>query len=723
MASLSDLTDGEKEALLTEIRDRWDYASEQWREIKEDGSKDMLCVAGRVWEAMDPKGLQQRKSTGRPFLSLDEIGQYVNQTVNDVRANPRAMKFSPTGNGANDKTAEFYGNKAREIEYRSHAQMVYTTAFENAVQRGYGFCRVTTKFAGPRTFNQDIWLEPIVNPDLVTPDPDGLKPDGSDMKYCFVHELWWVKDFQARFPNATTRDFGSDMQTSYPSWFKGDKIQIAEYWKVKSRKRTLLLFQGPAEGMPPIEIFKDELPEGFEEQFGVPDNQREVDDQSVCQYLTNGVEILEYTEWPGKYIPIAACYGKVLYLNEGAGTEKKLLSMVRLARDPYMLYCYYRTTQAELVGMTPKTPYMAYEGQLDKTQLLEIAKSLHEPVPVVLAKAQVEGTPVGTVLPLPQRQPYTPEIAALELGAEAARRAIQAAMGGTPLPTSAQRKNEKSGKALEQIEASGQRGNFHFIDHYEDMIRHVGAIVEDLMDKVLDTARDVAVLEKDDAPKTVRINDPANPDAYPTKGDHLVTISTGPAFESEREAASDFADTLANIPAVFAQCADLIIRLKNLGPIGDALAERLTPPEYRQQSKDGKMDPQAMLRENAELKKTLEALQQAAAAMKDALETEQAKQQAGIEKAQIDTKRALLVERMRGATQIAIAKVQAASKLEAEDAKAAADAALAELENTHESIENELQREHEKELADLKANQALMLQEAKPEPKQEGAGA
>ena len=87
------------------------------------------------WEALDPAGKKQRNDADvrRPCLSSDELNQYINQSVNGVRQNPRAVHFAPTGNGANDKGAEFYQNHTREIEYRSHAQMADCTAFSDAV--------------------------------------------------------------------------------------------------------------------------------------------------------------------------------------------------------------------------------------------------------------------------------------------------------------------------------------------------------------------------------------------------------------------------------------------------------------------------------------------------------------------------------------------------------------------------------------------------------------
>jgi hypothetical protein len=95
--------------------------------------------------------------------------------------------------------------------------------------------------------------------------------------------------------------------------------------------------------------------------------------------------------------------------------------------------------------------------------------------------------------------------------AEGARRAIQAAIGASPLPTQAQRHNEKSGVALKQMEDSAQKGSFHFIDHFDAALTRTGQILDELIPHYYDAARDVTVRKPDDQPAVMRINDPRIP--------------------------------------------------------------------------------------------------------------------------------------------------------------------------------------------------------------------
>lgn len=698
------------DALIEEIRDRFTYASNEWAAIRREGSLDMRYIAGDPW---DPKDRKARTDAGRPCLSLDELGQYVNQVINDLRQNKRGIVVSPVGFGANDKTAEFLQGRIRDLEYRSNAQQAYTTMAENAIQRGYGYLRIRSKYTlDDAGFDQEPVIEPILNPDLVTPDPDFLRTDGSDWKYLFYHEWRMDTEFAREFPKADKKTFWALDRVMAPKWYDGKRITLAEYWRrEEDRKRTLYLLKAArSQANPtgePREVYSDALPAtpGSDDIL----KSREVSAYRVRMYLTNGFEILKQEDWPGLSIPFVSCYGKVIYVDRGDGVKRELLSMTRLARDPYMLYCYYRTCEAELVGMTPKFPYFSYVGQLDDINLKLLAKSLHVPVATIQVKPTVPGASPNTVLPPPQRQPYEPPIQALELGAEAARRAIQSAMGTTFLPTQAQRRNEKSGRALDKIEETAQKGSFHFVDHYDEGVTRVGALLVEVIPSYDDRAKDVSIRQPDDTVAMVRINDPntEKPVLLDKTHKHDVTISVGPWKESEREAASDFADTLIGSPIIQLagpqkglKLAAQAIRLKGVGPVGDAMADILDP-------KDPQMDPQQLRAHAAQMAQELEQLKQIAAQQNEDLKTDRIKvaSQERQTQAKIDWEREKLEKEL--AAKIEIARITAAKQGADLDAERQEEERALNLELAHEAVEADRDRIHDIGMAALQHRQAL----------------
>lgn len=700
---------------LKDLRDCFSHDSKQWQPIREQGTTDMYYVAGDPW---DEKARRDREKENRPVLNADELSQYINQIINDVRQNKQAVKFTPTGLGAGDQTAQFYEDKWREIEYRSKAQIAYTTAFENAVQRSYGFCRVNFRYASPKASAMDLWIDTVHNPNLVTPDSEAQRSDLSDMKRCWVREAWDLRDFDKRWKEAQVSMHYPELQASAEQWFKttetgAQKVFVGEYWHIEHSSSQLHLF---ATGGPePLALLDEELdqkPEGAQHL-----ESRTVDVPVVIQQLTNGIEILEETTWPGKYIPIIGCMGKILYVEEEGTQKRRILSAVRLARDPQMLYAYLITCEAEVISATPRFPYFVYEGQLDETELQALSDSVRKPIGVIRVKPTVEGLPAGTVLPLPQRNPYDPPLQQIEIAKEAARRAIQSALGSTPLPTAAQRQNEKSGIALQRIADLGQAGNFHFVDHYLDMITQVGVIGEDLLDKIYDTPRQVPIRKANGTAAQVWINSPEQPGSVSTRGDHVVTVSTGPSFNSEREQSADFADTIITSPVVMQAAGPnapkLIaqaIKLRNIGPVGDQIAEILDPSLSKEQQQQQAGQLQAQLQQ---LQAQVQQLQPLADANQVQLQKAQLQAQADLQKAQLQTQADLQMKQAELASKEKIALIQVSgqlsatqSKIDAEDARTFVDAMESRLGKAldlhmhrlglvHEAVQAQRQQTHE----------------------------
>src|ERR1019366_5535395 len=168
------------EDVLEELRTRYDYDVTEWQDIENEGNKDMQYVSGDPWST-DDKALRKN----RPMIAPEEMGQYFNQVINPLRKQPRGVRFTGNGNGASDKGANFYQNKWREIEYRSHAKIAYLAMAENAIQRSYGWLRLKRDYLSPRAPNQDLWIEAVPDPNMITVDVHELaaRPDGSALTH------------------------------------------------------------------------------------------------------------------------------------------------------------------------------------------------------------------------------------------------------------------------------------------------------------------------------------------------------------------------------------------------------------------------------------------------------------------------------------------------------------------------------------------------------------
>jgi hypothetical protein len=242
---------GSEKELLEEARENLEYAQERWKPDYDEGDVDMCHVAGDPW---DEDERRIREHDKRPIRVFDELGQYVNQAINAIREQKRAIKLIPEGGGADDKSAEYRQGRIRAIEDRSNAAYARITAFENAIQRGMGFYGLTTRFRyddakdlekNPELLTHvEACYRTFPNTKAVIIDPDYREADQSDIGFAYVLDLIRKRNYKEKFPQATTVDFSEGDIKAAAKWFKGDSVQTAEYWKLKRKMRTALIIGG-----------------------------------------------------------------------------------------------------------------------------------------------------------------------------------------------------------------------------------------------------------------------------------------------------------------------------------------------------------------------------------------------------------------------------------------------------------------------------------------------
>ena len=626
-----------EDKLIREIREDYTYARDFWRENYQEAKTDLQFVGGDPW---DTQTRRQREDNDRPVLSPDELSQYLNATINNLRQSPRSIKVTPAGEDAEDKNAEQRSAIIKGIEYKSNAQSAYTNAFECAINCGFGFFRVTTK-----KISKDGDVEPrikiIENPLSVLMDPNAKEADYSDQKRCFVLDVIRQTDFERRYPKAQKRSFSPQDAGIAAGWLEGQNIMIAEYWRI----------------------------DGYDEDG---------EGGTVTQYVTNGFEILSETDWPGSRIPIVPVLGKKMYIPQGDQMRRMYYSMVRLARPCQKMLAYIASQEAEEYGMAPRAPIMGYTGQFETDEdawdnLNKVPRSRIQVDPVV-------DQATNQLLPMPTRLPFSPNYAAYEAGYERWRRSLQAAMGITPLPTAAQRQNEKSGVALSRIETQQAIGSFHFTDNFDRSLENAGRQINELITEVMDTERQVAVRNPAETHSLMKVVPGGAPDAAmsgdgepsdaqdevfdPQAGAFDVTISTGPSYQSQREEASATADLLlqesANLPIAPPQKASLIslsIKMKNLGPLGDEMAKIIDPQG------DGEPVPPQAQQMIAQLQQQLQQSTQAAQQLAVEKQGKAWETQGKLQQIQAQSQADMALEDKKLQTQIAVAEINTKAQI------------------------------------------------------------
>ena len=415
-------------------------------------------------------------------------------------------------------------------------------------------------------------------------------------------------------------------------------------------------------------FYEDEdVPEGFEPLLADEDDDdseqlgRTVEIRHVFRYDTNGHEILGKPKpWAGKYIPIVPVYGE-----EKVVEGKTILeSAIRHALDPQQLYNFYKTGEAEVVQQTPKNPYVGVLGQF-KTMQLEWSEANKVP------RGYLEYDPVsvaGQLAPPPQRQAYEPATQALTIGAAAANEDIKATTGLFDPSRGVASPNADSGFAIDLLQQQGSTATYHFFDNFMRSMWFGYRILVDLIPRIYDTPRVIRIVRPDDVAEMVQIGrmftgkDGKRLRYDLAQGTYAVVLSVQPSYATRKmRAAAELTQLAKADPQQLPQWADLFVRQLDIGPLGDEIADRLTPPQYAK----NQPDPQQVQQQAAALAQQNQLLQQQVTELSNVLATKSYETQAKNEQNARDNETKLAIaamqeetKRMSQATSMAIAEIE-----------------------------------------------------------------
>ena len=556
-----------------------------------------------------------RKMRGaRPMLTFNKTRQHILQIVNDARQHKAQIKVTPVGGRASYEAAQVYSGFVRRIEYQSKAVDAYSTASYHQVETGIGYCRVVTDYADEESFDLEIYIHRIPDPNTVYMDPDAKSYDKADSNFAFV----FVD--KPRDMSAYKDEVGPAALDHSDGWNDKDHIRECEYFRRTNDNDTLYRLPDGTSGlrsrMP--DVMREAIEEMIAAQGDMDDDDpqkikvRDVSTPVIQWFKIVGDRIVDRKPWPGRYIPIVPWIGEETVI-DGQMDRK---GHTRCLLDSNRMYKYWSSAAVEQVALQTKAPFVgaarAFEGyeqfwnnantenmpwlpfnDVDDSGANKIDRPQREQPPV-MAQAYIEGMNIAREDMMMVSGQYQ-------------------AMVGAP-------SNEISGTAIQQRQRQGDNAVYHYIDNQAKGIRQIGRIVLDLIPKVYDVARVIKIMAEDGSESDVHLV-PNAPEAHqqlgpdgqpitpqqadavtadpnvpnprvifnPNVGRYDVEADVGPSFGTQREeAANAFAQIMAQNPAAFQVVGDFWAQNSDF-PGADELADRLRrglPPQYKADTPD-----------------------------------------------------------------------------------------------------------------------------------------
>lgn len=643
----------------------------------------------------DSKTISNRKLDNRPCLSNNLFPVAINAVVNNYKMNTSGVKVIPADNGADKDTAEILTSAIRSIEAQSNASMIKGHAMTCSVAGNKGFFRVVTKYV-PGSFDQEIWIEPVVNPLSVTYDPDDTSLDGSGWKYCFVEDIITKDEFEARYPNEDVESWSGDDSTT---WVQDDgkKVKICEYFYKEMETKTLCLLETGET------VYEDDLQPDM-----VVQDKRDAEVPVVrwCILGGNAKEPLEKKEYAGTYIPIIPVWGSQVWING----KRELYSAMEYSQDSQKMLNFWVSTEAELLSMESIAPYMLTTVQVAGLEE-EWADANHVHAPYRRYNPDPNAPP-------PQRQGFAAPPSGVLQGAENARQAIRDT-SGIQQASLGQQSNETSGRAINARAAQGDKSTFQFIDNMRHADRLLGVVLVDLMPKIYDTPRWIRIMGVDGAEEMKQLNAPVEEkDKNGNKITKVYDISVGrydvipssaPSFMSLREESQErMATVLQGNPQLMQTHGDLIFKTMDI-PYAEEWSERskkMLPPGLSGDDEEGPQIPPEVQGKMEQMQAQMQEMDQALQQQAQELQSKQAEEQ--FKAAELELKaREVGIKEMQAQAQLMQASQRANVNVSAEvphnPETDLTEADKLEIEIAAKQHEKELERQHQIRMAVINA--------------------
>lgn len=581
--------------IINEARRRFDRCSE-WEAIARQRFLEDLRFAngdadnGYQW----PNAIRNSRDTqARPCLTMNLVNQHNKMISNQARKNKSSVKYIGMGNGATQESANVFRDIQKHIENQSQAQVAYTIARDFAISGGIGWWRITTDYVDNDSMDQEIFIRPVNDPLSVYMDPDIELKNGHDAKFAFVFDDMVKEDFDEAYPEYQgkigTQPLG--MGTVSTDWVSKGKIRVCEYFRKvrKDDQAVSIVYNGQRHNVRMrhlTKIVKDADKRKY--ILDLPTTRiRSVKDWVVEWKLIAGTEVIDETEWMGKYIPLIRVIGEETVI-EGVLDRK---GHTRWMKDAQRMYNYFASAAVEYSALQTKAPWVAPVDAIEEHE--EAWNTANTKNPSVLPYNHVDSE--GQPIPAPSRtEPPTASPAYLQ-GMETAKEQVMMTSGQFQNQMGMEG-NERTGRAIKARQEQSDTAVFHFQDNYEDALISTGIQLIDLVPKIYDTKRILHIISDDGVDYDLEI-DPTLREGYlehirhdgevvkrifnPAIGKYDIAATVGPAYGSKREETAEALTLiLTQAPALTGIIGDLLLNSLDFDKAQEAAARlrRMVPP-------------------------------------------------------------------------------------------------------------------------------------------------
>lgn len=560
------------------------------------GRDDMNFLLRDQWSAVERSEFTR---LFKPAMTFNKLYDTTKKIVGEQRKNkPDLIVRSLTGK-ATQEQINLRADLVRTISYQSQNDLVYQTAFKQALMRGFGAFEIVLDYESPRSFNQVARFEIIPDASHTSFDPTAMKPHKGDGNFCSRQYIYSKEEFYATYPWITNAvsyadpRLLNDMQYQNRDTIVVNKYTRKEWFPLKIHflsNGKVVTDDEWLEMQPQIKTMKEVAAQSMvvgkivNEQIPTIKATRMTRDYNIRQYLMTQNQIIKFHDWPSKQLPIVFVDGDSNFIDGKQYTR----SFIHEAKDAQRFVNYVGSEIAAEIKNRRREQWI---GTPDNIQGYEqFWRNPELQMGILLAKADPKTGQMPTKQPPWDLSPAL--LAQFQRGCQDMREIM-----GFSEPEELQGR-DMSGKARRERKMEGSMSAYVWFDNLNQAIEQGGRVVLDLLPVIAGTEERHMVISKPDGRTENVILNQQTKDGMANViegGEYDVEIDTGPSFAVQKDIALEFFQaTIAENPQVFPLIADLWasqLDLQQMPQIKERL-KNLVPPQVLAKEEGKELSPQ-----------------------------------------------------------------------------------------------------------------------------------
>lgn len=553
------------------------------------GKDDMNFVLRDQWSAVERSEFSR---LFKPAMTFNKLYDTTKKVIGEQRKNkPDLMVRSLTGKST-QKQIDLRADLVRTISYQSQNDLVYQTAFRSSLMMGYGAFEICLDYESPKSFNQVVKFELIPDATRTSFDPTAMKPHKGDGNFCARQYVYTKEEFYATYPHVMNAVSYSDPRSLLDfQWETRDTIVVCKYTRKEWFPVRLYLL---SDGQTVTEDEWEDMQEDIKMQTDLADSSQVVGDiirkiipevvgermskdYKIRQYVLTQNQIIEFTDWPSKYLPLIFVDGDSNFINGQQYTR----SFIHEAKDAQKFVNYVGSEVAAEIKNRRREQWMGTPDNIKGNEQMWRNPELQSGILIAQPDPKTGA--------MPQKMPPWEISQSLLQQYQRGCQDMREILGFSE--NEALAGHDMSGKARRERKLEGSMSAYVWFDNLNQAIEQGGRVVLDLLPVIVgENERHMIVSKSDGRTESITLNKIVGQTDDGKKirdneldgGDYDVEIDTGPSFAIQKDMAIEFLQqTIAANPQVFPLIADLYA--KNLDvQFMPQIAERfksLVPPE------------------------------------------------------------------------------------------------------------------------------------------------